>query len=74
VATAGYVAFKEREAFVPLGRTTALETAIAEGQQRLLSAVEGIERGEFPVDPEEPFRCQWCGYAAVCRKDYVGDE
>jgi RecB family exonuclease len=74
VAAAGYVAFKEKEAFVPLGRTTPLETAIAEGQERLLAAVSGIERGEFPVQPDEPFRCQWCGYAGVCRKDYVGDE
>jgi hypothetical protein len=74
VAAAGYVAFKEKDAFVPLGRTTPLETAIAEGQERLLAAVNGIERGEFPVRPDEPFRCQWCGYAGVCRKDYVGDE
>jgi RecB family exonuclease len=74
VAAAGYVAFKEKEAFVPLGRTTPLQTAIAEGQERLLAAVNGIERGEFPVRPDEPFRCQWCGYAGVCRKDYVGDE
>ena len=75
VASAGYVAFKEREPFVPLGgRAAALETAIADGQQRMLGAVDAIERGEFPVQPDEPYRCQWCGYAAVCRKDYVGDE
>lgn len=74
VASAGYVAFKEKEAFVPLGGRGPLETAIADGQARLIAAVEGIERGEFPVRPDEPYRCQWCGYAAVCRKDYVGDE
>ena len=75
VASAGYVAFKEKEAFVPLGgKPGALAAAIAEGQERLLAAVAGIERGEFPVQPDEPFRCQWCGYASVCRKDYVGDE
>jgi RecB family exonuclease len=74
VGAAGYVAFKEKEAFVSLGRSTSLETAIAEGQQRLLAAVDGVERGAFPVQPDEPFRCQWCGYAGVCRKDYVGDE
>jgi RecB family exonuclease len=75
VANAGYVAFKEKEAFVPLGgKAAALGEAIAEGQQRMLGAIEGIERGEFPVQPDEPFRCQWCGYAGVCRKDYVGDE
>jgi RecB family exonuclease len=75
VGAAGYVAFKEKEPFVPLGgRTSAIGNAIAEGQQRLIDAVEGIERGEFPVRPDEPFRCQWCAYAGVCRKDYVGDE
>lgn len=75
VAAAGYVAFKEKEPFVPLGgRTSALETAISDGQKRMLAAVDAIERGEFPVRPDEPFRCQWCGYAGVCRKDYVGDE
>ena len=75
VGAAGYVAFKEREAFVPLGgRSATLATAIAEGQQRMLGAIDAIERGEFPVRPDEPYRCQWCGYAGVCRKDYVGDE
>lgn len=75
VTTAGYVAFKEKEAFVSLGgRTGSLDAALADGQARLVAAVEGIERGEFPVKPDEPYRCQWCGYAAVCRKDYVGDE
>ncbi|MEX1127633.1 MAG: PD-(D/E)XK nuclease family protein [Vicinamibacterales bacterium] len=75
LASAGYVAFKEKDAFVPLGgRNGSLETALAEGQARLIAAVDGIERGAFPVQPDEPYRCQWCGYAAVCRKDYVGDE
>ncbi|MBA2302263.1 MAG: PD-(D/E)XK nuclease family protein [Acidobacteria bacterium] len=75
VNSAGYVAFKEKEAFVPLGgKAVALGEAIAEGQARMLAAIDGIERGEFPVQPDEPFRCQWCGYAGVCRKDYVGDE
>jgi ATP-dependent helicase/nuclease subunit B len=76
VASAGYIAFKEKEPFVALGagRSGGLATAVAEGQQRLLDAIDGIERGEFPVDPDEPYRCQWCAYAGVCRKDYVGDE
>ena len=75
VKRAGYVAFKEKEAFVSLGgRSASLDAALADGQARLIAAVDGIERGEFPVKPDEPFRCQWCGYAGVCRKDYVGDE
>lgn len=74
VGQAGYVAFKEKDPFVPLGGRQPLDQALAEGQTRLLKAVDGIERGEFRVDPDEPFRCQWCGYASICRKDYVGDE
>ena len=74
VGSAGYVAFKEKDAFVPMGGRLSIDDALADGQTRLLNAVAGIERGAFPVDPDEPFRCQWCGYASLCRKDYVGDE
>ncbi len=72
---AGYVAFKEKNAFVSLhGSSSTLDEALAAGQERLLAAVDGIERGEFPPDPEEPFLCTRCAYSTVCRKDYVGDE
>jgi hypothetical protein len=74
VSRAGYVAFKEKNAFVALGSSSSLAQALQDGQQRLVAAVDGIERGEYPVRPEEPFLCTWCGYAGVCRKDYVGDE
>ena len=78
LSRAGYVAFRERNAFVPLGSSSsqpgALEAALDEGQHRFLSAVAAIEAGEFPVDPDEPFFCTRCGYAGLCRKDYVGDE
>ena len=51
----------------------------AEGARRRAGAcsstvVDAIERGEFPVRPDEPFLCNWCPYPGVCRKDYVGDE
>ena len=76
---AGYVAFKEKNAFVSLGRAgssdpASLRDAVEAGQARLLAAIDGIERGEFPPRPDEPFLCTRCGYAPVCRKDYVGDE
>ena len=74
MSSAGYVAFKEKNPFVPLGRSTSLQQALDDGAARFVAAVEGIERGEFPVEPEEPFLCTRCGYAGVCRKDYVGDE
>jgi RecB family exonuclease len=74
VSRAGYVAFKEKHAFVAVGASTTLERALEEGAGRLVAAVEGIEAGAFPVKPDEPYRCMWCGYAGVCRKDYIGDE
>ncbi len=74
VSSAGYVAFKEKNAFVPFGGSTPLPQALADGAARFVAAIDGIERGEFPVKPEEPFFCTRCGYAGVCRKDYIGDE
>ena len=75
LSRAGYVAFREKNAFVSLAPSaSSLDNALEEGQHRFLTAVAAIERGEFPVDPDEPFLCTRCGYAGVCRKDYVGDE
>jgi RecB family exonuclease len=72
---AGYVAFGERQPFVPLGgRQGELDPAVAAGEARFLDAIDAIERGEFVVRPEEPYLCRFCPYPSVCRKDYVGDE
>ncbi len=71
---AGYVAFGEPRGWVPLDRRATVDQAMADGQERFLTAVEGIEAGAFPPRPVEPFRCQYCEYPTVCRKDYVGDE
>ena len=71
VSRAGYIAFKEKVAFTEVPNPL---KALAEGQATLLTVVDAIERGEFPVRPDEPFLCTWCAYAGVCRKDYVGDE
>jgi RecB family exonuclease len=70
VGRAGYIAFKEKSV-VELANPA---RAIAEGEARLLETLDAIERGEFPVRPDEPFLCNWCPYPGVCRKDYVGDE
>ena len=72
VSRAGYVAFKEKNAFVSIGNN--LEKALADGEQRLLATVGAIEQGSFPPRPHEPWLCSRCGYALVCRKDYVGDD
>jgi CRISPR/Cas system-associated exonuclease Cas4 (RecB family) len=72
IARAGYIAFKEKNAFVSIGVN--LEKALGEGQERLTAAVDGIEEGNFPPRPDEPWLCSRCGYSLVCRKDYVGDD
>ena len=74
LAEAGYVAFGEPQAWVPLDRRSDIAAALAKGQQRFLETVDGIEGGRFPVRPAEPYRCAFCDYPTVCRKDYVGDE
>jgi RecB family exonuclease len=71
VSRAGYIAFKDKAAFTEVQNPS---KALAEGQATLLAVVDAIERGEFPVRPDEPFLCNWCPYPGVCRKDYVGDE
>ena len=75
IARAGYVAFKEKNAFVDLaGKSGDIEAALREGQQRFLDAIARIEAGEYPPSPDEPWTCNRCGFPHVCRKDYVGDE
>jgi RecB family exonuclease len=71
VSRAGYIAFKDKTPFTQLQNPA---KALAEGQAVLLTVIDAIERGEFPVRPDEPFLCNWCPYPGVCRKDYVGDE
>jgi RecB family exonuclease len=71
LARAGYIAFKEKSAFVELQNPV---KAVGEGAERLLGVIDAVERGEFPVQPDEPFLCNWCAYPGVCRKDYVGDD
>jgi RecB family exonuclease len=67
----GYIAFRDARRFVALDDRRG---ALREAQERLLTAVDGIRAGRFPPAPVEPFRCSFCSYAGVCRKDYVGDE
>ena len=47
---------RRRTPFVALGGSTSLEGARSKrAAERLVAAVDGIERGEFPVEPDEPF-------------------
>ncbi len=69
-----YLAFKGPRRVVPLFSAPAdRPRVLAEAQQRLVDTVDAIAAGEFPPTPDDVFRCETCSYAAVCRKDYVGD-
>lgn len=72
-ALAGYISGRDRTAYTAVIGDKK-QTAVHEAQRRFLSAIDGIERGEFPPQPTEPFFCSYCAYSTVCRKDYVGDE
>jgi RecB family exonuclease/inactivated superfamily I helicase len=74
VGEGGYIAFRDPRRFVSLADRNGLDQVLIEAQARLLTAVDEIGAGRFPVVPLEPFRCTFCSYANVCRKDYVGDE
>jgi RecB family exonuclease len=75
VGRAGYLAFREKNAFVDVGgRSGNCAAALREGEVRFTAAVAGIQAGQFPPSPDEAWTCTRCGFADVCRKDYVGDE
>ncbi len=71
IAPSGFVAFRED---VPWVQAVADQQGADAHARELVDAVTRIEAGAFPVKPHNPFRCQFCDYASVCRKDYVGDE
>jgi len=74
LSEAAYLAFKGPKRVVPLVANPAERAKVlAEAQQRLADTVAAIERGEFPPTPDDVWRCETCGFASVCRKDYVGD-
>ena len=69
VAASGYVAFREDVPWVAAVRQPA---DADEAAREFTDAVAEIEAGAFPVRPQNEFRCQFCDFASVCRKDYVG--
>jgi RecB family exonuclease len=74
MAEAVYLAFKGPRRVVPLFQNDSdRQRVLADAQERLVTVVDAIERGEFPPTPDDVFRCERCSFATVCRKDYVGD-
>ncbi|MDE3153466.1 MAG: PD-(D/E)XK nuclease family protein [Acidobacteriota bacterium] len=72
---ASYIAFAEKRQTTALARSRSKEFdhRVEEAQERLLRAVDGIERGDFPPRPAETRLCASCAYASICRKEYVGE-
>lgn len=75
VEDAAYIAFSGRKTLVPVVKAGAADGAeiLASARTRLFEVVDGVTRGEFPPRPHDEMICRYCAYAAVCRKDYVGD-
>ena len=73
VTEAAYVAFGDPRFYVPIG-TGPLARHLDVGENRALAVLNDIEQGEYPVRPAELYRCSYCAYPTVCRKDYVGNE
>jgi ATP-dependent helicase/nuclease subunit B len=73
VGEAMYLAFKGPRRVIPLFKSPEQQAEVmASAQQRLVDAVDAIERGEFPPSPQSLYLCDHCAFTTVCRKDYVG--
>jgi RecB family exonuclease len=80
---AAYIAFSGKRSYVPVIKSrsrgsgnagNASDEVLSAARERLVAAVDGIERGEFPARPYDPIICTWCAFVTVCRKDYVDHE
>jgi RecB family exonuclease len=71
---AAYISFRGAQRVTPLfTKRQDRDQVMAAAQERLIDAVDAIERGEFSPTPTDVFLCGFCSYGAVCRRDYVGD-
>jgi RecB family exonuclease len=73
IGEAMYLAFKGPKRVVPLFAPGSRDEVLEKAQQRLVDTIDAISRGDFPATPDDVYRCETCSFAAVCRKDYVGD-
>jgi RecB family exonuclease len=71
VRDALYISFKGRPVVPLFARGMDRDKVLDAATGRLLKVVGAIERGEFPVQPDQPFLCTYCAFSSVCRKDYV---
>jgi RecB family exonuclease len=73
VAQAAYVSFADPRPWVSVLEDAGNREVLDEAADRFASAVEGIARGAFPPAPASRRLCVTCGFARVCRKEYVGE-
>jgi RecB family exonuclease len=74
VGEAMYLAFKGPKRVVPLfSSADNRRDLLIKAQQRVAETIDAIAAGVFPPSPDDVYRCETCSFAAVCRKDYVGD-
>ena len=75
VGDAGYLAFgRGDDLFAAVVTPDTRAQVLAEAGAEARAVADAVEAGTFPVAPDDLFTCNLCGFAAVCRKDYVGDE
>ena len=65
-----YVAFGDPRTAVSV-RGLDIGEAIQTGESRVSTVSAAIETGQYPPRPADLFRCTFCAYPTVCRKDYV---
>jgi RecB family exonuclease len=75
VAEATYLAFSGKRSQVPVVKAGDPDSvkALEAARTRLLHIVDRVGGGEFPAQPHDEIICDFCAYAAVCRKDYMHD-
>ena len=75
LAEAIYLAFSGKRSQAPVVKPgdPDAEKALDAARTRLLTIVDRVAQGEFPPQPTDEILCDFCAYAAVCRKDYVHD-
>jgi RecB family exonuclease len=72
IGESGYLAFgRPDDIYQPAFDAATRDEALADAATETLAVVDAVARGEFPVAPEDLHVCTYCGFAAVCRKDYV---
>ena len=71
VSDAAYAAFGDARLYVPLANRN-LRRELAKDEGRVVDVLDAIDSGVYPPRPAELYRCNFCPYPTVCRKDYVG--